>query len=348
MTDNNIHETSRNTKTARATQNPCGEAVARWLWDSRNCSNDRGITQFCSPLEGCIQKRWAKCTGKQAATIETLQTIHKAAFKASKASLKRPQSKRLQNRLVDTAKNRTANTKAFWPIVSAFRGLVCSLSYGLQLPKTREEGARTRRAGHRTVAKEGLASYKKKPVEPAEPSYWSMNAVLCFSQLFAALGRQKDKHQFNIAGTEETGSRPFLRSVFRRCATDLVCTSPFRTAISGWVILKHLYRCCWSIFQRVLSWFSTARWFTAGQKEDCVRGFPGVLTLNGSRPTPLNLIRSNRSGITASTVSLLTIFLMMYSHLRKQYVILSSIFVHKNFCYALSSKKPDLKYDSFH
>ena len=58
----------------------------------------------------------------------------------------------------------------------------------------------------------------------------------------------------------------------------------------------------------------------------------------------LNLIRSNRSGITASTASLLTIFLMMYSHLRGQYVILLSISVHRNLCYVRSSKKPGLSF----
>lgn len=348
MTDNNTHETNRNTKTARATQNPGGEAAARRPRDSRDCSNGRGIAQLRSALAGCLQKRRTKGTEEQAASIKAVQTVQKAAFKASKTSFERSRSKRLQNRLVDTAKSRTANKKTFWPIVSTFRSVVCPFSYGLELPKTREEGERTRRAGHRSVAKEGLASYKKKPVEPAEPSYWLMKAVLCFSQPFAAPGRQKARHLFNIAGTEETGCLLFPVSVFRRNVIGWVCTSLSRAAISGWMILRHLYRCFWNTFREVLSWFSTARWFTVGQKEDCVRGFPGVSTLNGSRPMPLNLIRSNRSGITVSTVTLPTIFLMMYRHLRRQYVILSSIFVHKNLCYVRSSKKLDLKYESFH
>lgn len=341
MTDNNIHETNRNTKTARAAQNPGGEAVARRPRDSRNCSNGRGIAQFCSSLEGCIQKRRTTSTEKQATSIKAMQTVQKAALKASKASLERPQSKRLQDRLVDTAKNRATDTKGFWPIVSTFRGLVCSFSYGLELPKTRKKGKRTRRAGHRSVAKEGLASYKKKPVEPAEPSYWSMKAVLCFSQPFAALGRQKARRPFTIAGTEGTDFRQFLLSAFLPSAGDWACTFPFRTATSGWMILRHLYRCFWNTFREALSWFSTAGRFTVGQKEDCVRGFRSVSILNGFQLMPLNLIRSNRSGITASTVTLPTISLMTYLHLRKQYVSLSTIFIHKNFCYVRSSKKLD-------
>ena len=341
MTDNSMHETNRNAKTARATQNPCCEAVAGWPRDSRNCSNGRGIAQFCSSLEGCVQKRRTTSTGKQAASVKAVQTVQQADLKASKASLERPQSKWLQDRLMDTAKNRSSDPKAFWPIVSAFRGVVCSFSHGLELPKTRKKGKGTRRAGHTTVAKEGLASYKKKPVEPAEPSHWSMKAVLCFSRQFVALGRLKGRHLFTIAGTGGTDFRQFLLSVFLPGAGDWTCTFPFRTATSGWMILRRLYGCFWSTFREVLSLFSTAGWFTVGQKEDCVRGFPGVSISNGFRLMPLNLIRSSRYGITASTATLRTISRMMYLHLRKPYVDLLIIFGHKNCCYVRSSKKLD-------
>jgi len=179
MTDNIIHETDRNTKTARASQNPGGEAVARWPWDSPNRSNGRGIAQLCSSLERCVQKRQTKSTGKQTASVKAMQTVRQATVKTSKASLKRPRSKWLQNRFVDTTKDRTDNKKAFWPIVPTLRGLVCSLSYGIELPKTREASQRTQQTSHRMLAKERLASYKKKPVEPAELLYRPMKAVLC-------------------------------------------------------------------------------------------------------------------------------------------------------------------------
>jgi len=348
MADNILHETNRYTKTARATQNTCGEAAPRRPRDSRNCSNARGIAQLCSSLEGCTQKRRTTSTGQQVASVKAMQTIREATLKTSKASFKRPQGKWLQNRLVDTTAYRSVDTETFRHKLSYRTCLANSPKAGLELPEARETCQRTRRTGHRILAKERLVSYKKKPVEPAEPSYWPMKAVLCLPQPFDVLGPQKDKHPFNTAGIEETDSRPSLRSVSRRCVTDLVCISPFRIAISGCMILKHLYRCCWSTFQRVLSWLSTAGWFIAGQKEDCVRGFPSVSILNGFQLMLLNLIRSNRFGITASTATLPTTFLMMYLHLRKLYVSLLSIFVHKNLCYIRSSKKPVLKYDSFH
>jgi hypothetical protein len=348
MADNIIHETNRYTKTARAAQNPCGEAAARWSWYSPDGSNGRSFTEFCRSLEGCVQKRWPKSTGKQTASVKAVQTIQKATLKVAETSLKRPKSQWLQNRLMDTAKDRTDNKKTFWPALSAFRGLVCSLSDGLELSETRKESQRTQRAGHSQLAEERLALYKKKPVEPAELPYWLMKAVLCCNRLSGEHGHLRDKRPFNIAGIEETASRPFLLSASLQNATSWGCISLSKTAISGWTILKLLYRCCWNIFQKVLSWFSTAGWFIAGQKEDCERGLPNVLRLNGFQLMPPILILSSRFGITASTAILPIIFLMMYWHLRKPYVSLSNIFVHKNLCYIRSLKKPDLKYDLFH
>src|SRR4030042_2057650 len=228
MADNIIHETNRHTKTARTAQNLCGETSSGRPRNSRNCSNDRGSPKVCNALEGCLQKRRAKSTGKQTASIKTMQAIRQTTVKTSKASFERPKSKWLQNRLVDTTAYRKADTQTFRYKLPYRTCLATSAKAGLELPETREAGQRTQRAGHRILAKKGLASYKKKPVERLKLPYWSMKAVLCLSQPFDALGRQKARHPFTIAGTEETDSRPFLRSVFRRCVTDLVCISPFR------------------------------------------------------------------------------------------------------------------------
>ena len=322
MADNNIHETDRNTKTARATQNPGREATAQRSWYSPNSSNRRGIAQLCRSLAGCLQKRRTKSTGKQTASIKALRVIRQAFVKTSKTSLKRPKSKWLQNRLVDATAYRKVDTQTFRYKLPYRTRLADSSENGLELPEAREAGKRTQRAGHRSVAKEGLAAYKKKPVEPAEPLYWSMKAVLCLPRQFAAPGHQRDKHLFNIVGREGIDFRRFLLSASLHNAIGWVCISLSRTATSGWMILRRLFRCCWNIFQKVLFWFLTARWFTVGQKEDCVSGFPCVSTLNGSRPMPLNLIRSNRSGITASTASLPIIFLTTYWNLKRPFLSL--------------------------
>jgi len=232
MTDNNIHQADRNTKTARATQVPCGKAAPGRPRNPRNGSNGRGIPKLCSSLDGCIQKL--------------------------------------------------------------------------------------------------------------------MKAVLCFNRPFGVPGCQEDKHPFNIAGTEETGSRLFLPSVYRHCVTDFVCISLFKTVISRWMILRHLYRSFWNTFREALSWFSTVGRFTVGWKEDSAGDFPGVSISDVFRLMLLNSIRPSKSGITASTTPLPTMFLMIYLNLKKVCVSLSSIFVHKKCYYVRSSRKLDLKYESFH
>ena len=348
MADNIIYETNRNTKTARTAQNPCSEVIAGWLRDSRNCSNDRSIPKLCGSVEGCLQKRRSKSTGKQTTSVKAMQAVRQTTFKASKASFKRPKSKWLQNRLVDFAAYRKIDTQTFWYKLPFLARLATPAKDRLELPETREARQRTQRAGNSQLAKEGLASYKKKHIKPAEPLYWSMKAVSCCNLQFGVLGHLRDKLPFNIAGIEETDSRQFLRSVSLRCITDLVCISLFRTAISAWMILKCLYRCCWNIFRRVLSLFSTAGWFTVGRKGDCVRGLPNVLTLNGFRHMLLSLIRSSRYGITASTANWPIIFPMTYWHLKKPFLNLSTTFIQKNTCYAHSSKRPGSVYNLFH
>ena len=341
MADNIIHETHRNTKAARATQKKGCRTPERQLQNPPNRSNRRGIPQLGCPLERRLQKIWPKCPKQQTASVKAMQTVQKTAFKTPNASFERPKSKRLQNRLVDTAKDCTDNKKTLRPILSAFRGLVYAWSDWLELSETTKTGKRTQRAGHSRLAKEGLATYKKKPKVAVKPSYLLMKAALCCNRLLGEHGRQKAKHLFNIAGAKEGVCRPFLLSVSLRGVGDWACISLSRTATSSWMILRHLFRCFWNIFPKVLCWFLTAGWFIAGQKEGCVRGFPCVLLLNGFRLMPQSLIRLSRSGITASTASLPTIFQMMCRCLKKPYVILSNIFVHKKVYYVRSSKKPD-------
>lgn len=163
MADNILHETNRNTKTARTAQNPCSETASGRPRSSRNCSNGRGIPQLCNSLEECVQKRRTKSIGKQTASIKAVQAIRQTSVKASKASVKRPKSKWLQNRLVDTTAYCKADTQAFWYRLPYRTCLATSAEDGLELSKAREASKRTQRAGHSQLAKEGLASYKKSP-----------------------------------------------------------------------------------------------------------------------------------------------------------------------------------------
>lgn len=183
MADNIIYETNRNSKTARKTQNLCNKSTAKRSRYSPDGSNGRGITKFRRSMAGCVQKGRTKSPGKQTASVKAVQTIQQATRQAARAPLESPNNIRLQNQLVDTAKDSTADKKTFWPVLSAFRSLVCSLADGMELSETGKQGIRTQRTGHRHLAKERLATYKKKPAGRVGPSYSLMKVVLCCNRL---------------------------------------------------------------------------------------------------------------------------------------------------------------------
>jgi len=92
MTDNNLHETYRNAKTARRAQDQGREVAARGPWNLRNSSNGRGISQLCWTLERCVRQRWETGTGKQAAPFTPMQAFQETTTKASKLLLKGPKA----------------------------------------------------------------------------------------------------------------------------------------------------------------------------------------------------------------------------------------------------------------
>jgi len=85
---------------------------------------------------------------------------------------------------MDAATYRKIDPETFRHKLSYHTRLANPPRAGLELSEAREAGQRTQRAGHIILAKERPASYKKKPIESAEPLYWPMKAALCFSQLY--------------------------------------------------------------------------------------------------------------------------------------------------------------------
>lgn len=348
MADNIIHEANRNAKTARATQKTGRRTVERRPGNPRNGSASRRIAQLRCSLEGCLQKRWTRGINQQAAPFKALQTVRKAAAKTSKAPLKRSEGQRLQNRVVDAAAYRGIDSETLRHKLPHIACLANPPKAGLELPEAAETCQRTRRKGHRSVAKGQVAGYKKTREERLKPSFWWMKAVLCFSRLYAEAGHRGVRHRLCTAGTGGTDCRSSRQSVFRPDAINLVCIliSRIRTFVS--MILCVSSRGFLPIFRKALFWFWTAGWFIAGLQGVLRRDFPDVSRLSGCLHMRQSLILLSRSGITASMASLPITFQRMYVSLRGLYVLLLTICVHKNPCCVLSSKKPVLKYDSFH
>lgn len=348
MADNNIHETNRNTKTTRTTQETGCTTNKQRPWNPPNRSTSRRIAQLGGTLERCLQKRWSGSISQQTTTLPTMQADRQTTTKTPKHTLKRPQSQWLQNRVVDAKENSPDNSKKFRSRLSTIRCLVHSFSSEVQLPKAREACQRTQRAGHRNLAKEALAKYKKTPEKAVEPSFCWMKAALCSSLWCVEPGPQEAKRHCFTAGKVTTSSRPLALSVFLPYVINWVCILISRIRTSALTILCFLSRTFWFTFPKVLFWFWIAGWCIAGVQDVCEDDLPGESSLNGCRLTHRSLIQLSRFGIIASIVTLPIIFRMMYMSFRKLFVLPSTICEHKNLCYVLSLRKLSLKYDSFH
>jgi len=348
MADNSIHETNRNTKTARATQEPGCTTAKQRPGNPRNCSASRLISQLCRPLERCLQKIRPQGIRQQTTASPAMQAFRKTACQIAKTASKRRQSQRLQNRVMDAKEDSSDNSQTFRRPLPTIRHLVHSFSSELELPKTREACQRTQRAGHRNLAKETLALYKKTLEEAVEQSFCWMKAVLCSSLWYVEPGPRKAKHPCFTTGKVMTNSRPLVLSVFLQYVISWVCILISRIRTSAPMILCFLSRSFLFTFQRVLFWFWIAGLCIAGAQDVCKRDFPSGLRLNGCQPMHRSLTLLSRSGITASIATWPIMFRKMYMSLRKLFVLPSSICVHENLCYVLSLRKLSLKYDSFH
>jgi len=348
MADNTIHETNRNTKTARATQETSCTIAKRRPWNPRNRSTSRRITQLGRTLERCLQKRRPRSVNQQTTTLPTMPSDRQTTAKTPKHTLKRRQSQRLQNRVVDAKENSSDNSEELRCRLSTIRCLVHSFSSALQLPKAGTACQRTQRAGHRNLAKGTLALYKKTPEKAVEPSFCWMKAALCSSLWCVEPGPQEAKRHCFTTGKVTTSSRPSALSVFRRFVINWVCILTSRIRTSALTILCFLSGNSLFIFQRVLFWFWTAGLCIAGAQYVCKEDLPGESGLNGCRLMRRSLIRWSRFGITASIATLPIIFRKMYMSLRKLFVLPSTICVHKNLYYVLSLRKPNSIYDLFH
>jgi len=348
MADNTIHETNRNTKTARATKETGCTIAEQRPGNPRNRSTSRRIPQLGGTLERCLQKRRTGSISQQTTTLPTMPADRQTTAKTPKHTLKRRHSQWLQNRVVDTKKNSSDNSEEFWCRLSTIRCLVHSFSSALQLPKAGTACQRTQRAGHRNLAKGALALYKKTHEKVVEPSFCWMKAALCSSLWFVEPGLQEAKRPCFTTGKVTTSSRPSALSVFLPYVINWVCILTSRIQTSVLTILCFLSGKFLFIFQRVLFWFWIAGLFIAGAQNVCKDDLPGASSWNGCRLMHRSLIQLSRSGITASMATFPIIFRMMYMSSRSLFVLPSTICVRKNLCYVLSLRKLNLIYDSFH
>ena len=342
-----MYETKRNSKGTSAASRASNSSAGRWLRNPRGCQDGWLFRQFGGAMARCSQKRWCQSPRTQTDTRSAKETFGQATSKVGSPAKQRPDSFRLQNELVDIGTYCSGNSEKVSCLLPSFASLANLEADGLQLPKARTQSPRTRRRANSHLAKERLASYKKKPEKAVKPSFCWMKAALCFSQLFDAPGPGKDKLPSIIAGTAVTDCRLFLPLRFRQNAGILGCISLFVTTTLLLMILRRLWQNCCRIFREGLSWLWIAGWYIAAAPKDC-RDDSAVLMWNGCRLMHRILIRSSRSGTAASIRTWLIIFPKILANLKRKFVNPSVICVPNNHYYDLFSKRLNLNYESFH
>src|SRR4030043_1053577 len=327
-----LYENKWNTSRTRTAAVSSHRTASKRLSSLRSCRHPRRFQSLDNAMEKTPPAEWSRRSEGQAASRPKTQIDRPSAQKTCGFAAERPKGTRFCHRFMDIKPSGSSGSQAVRGMLRPFRYLASAARGGVELSETRTAGKRAGRTGHRAMAQAGLAPYKKKPAEAAEPLYWLMKAVLCFSQSFVAPGLRKVKHLSNIAGTEEIGCLLFPQSVFPPNIIDWVCAFPFGIAILGWMILRNLLHSFWNALARVLSWFSLVGWSIDGRSEDCIRDFPNESVLNGFLLMRRNLIRLNRSGIGLSMLTLQIIFLRMWRSCAERYAVRCGIPVVSRNC----------------
>lgn len=342
-----MYETKRNSKGTPAASRASNSSAERRRWNPRGCPNSWLFRQFGGAMARCSQQRWDQSPRTQADTRSAKETFGQTMSKVRSSAKQRPDSFRLQNELVDVGTYCSGDSQKVSSLLPSFASLANPEADGLQLPKARTQSSRTRRTGNSHLAKERLASYKKKPEKAVKPLFCWMKAALCFSQLFGEHGLGKDKLPFIIAGTAGTGYRLFLPLRFRRDVGVWDCISLFVTTTLSLMILRHLWRNCLYIFHKVLPWLWIAGWFTVAVLRGCRDDLAGLMW-NGCLLMHRISIRSSRSGTAANIRTWPIIFLGILPNLERKFVNPSVICIPNNHYYDPFSKRLNLNYDVFH
>ena len=295
----------------------------------------------------CPQKRRGQSPRTQADTRSAEETFGQETAKVGSSAKQRPESFRLQNKLVDIGTHCNGDSQEVSGLLPSFASLANPEADGIQLPKARTQSSRTRRTGDSHLAKERLAQYKKKPEKAVKPLFCWMKAALCFSRLFGEPGLGKDKLPSITVGAAVTDCRLFLPLRFRRNAGIWDCILLFVTTILSPMILRRLWRSCCCIFREGLSWLWIAGWYIAAAPKDCIDD-SAALMWNGCRLMHRILIRSSRFGTAANIRTWPIIFPKILPNLEKKFVYPSIICVPNNHYYDPFSKRLNLNYDAFH
>lgn len=205
------------------------------------------------------------------------------------------------HRRVDAEAHRGTDPQAFRRTLPSRACLeVVAGRSGVELPKARAAGERTRRRWHRALEALQVAAYKKRHTDlvPIWP-FW-MKAASCSFPTSARRGHRGDEHHGSVIATDTTASRPFRSLPSRRGVSGSDClftftlpTSRPRRSSSSCVLCFDT-----SVAPSCCSGMADQSTGTLPSRHSCVR--IRVCTRNGFPRTPRNSIPMSSSGAKPS------------------------------------------------
>lgn len=183
-----LHETKRKCERIGSSAANCGKAPVARQGYLRSSRAGGGFTIFGAPMERSPEKRRRRCLKSEAPSGASMPSVEPAKKGVTENPSKRATCGRLFHRPVDLSAGGRSNRAELWGEISSRPRLAPVVCTGLELPKTRTSGPRTRRAGHCSLAKARLATYKKKRISREVASFSPMKAALCFSRYVAGRG----------------------------------------------------------------------------------------------------------------------------------------------------------------
>ena len=257
-----LHETKRQRKRIGSTPADCGKAAGK-QGHLRDSQAGRGFSLFGTPMERSSEQRWSGCSESQATSGTPMSPVQPTEKTVTENPSKRATCRWLRYRLMDLSASGRGNPAKLRGEIPSRPCLAPVAFAGLELPKTRAQGPRTRRSGHPTLATARLAAYKKKPITNGIASFLSMKLALCCSRYVAGHGPLKAKRLFNTTGIATTVSRSSLLSVSRRNGGVwgfTLISIPTISALSKWRYSSRRSAGTWA---EGLFWFWTVIAFTA-------------------------------------------------------------------------------------
>lgn len=323
------HETHRKPRSAREAEIESPRVVETRKVQSRGCSDAWNFPYVRPSLAQGISIQWQEWDKAPSHTRPSKSVVTQAKAKAKQTPASGSIGPRVFNRLVDAGTYRTVDSSAVWYRVPSSPCVAYPVKSGLELSKTRTQGAATKGERNRELEAASLAAYKKTLKSLAPTWYLKMKAGSCSLPMFAEPGHPKGKLLMYTTGLNKTKYPLSVRSLFRPFIKRCGSLFASEAEISPAVMLSNFFLICLNTYKGTSSFSGMeAPPIRASSLQRSLTNIPGFIRKD-SRLMPRNLIRWSISG-ARRMLRYLTELLSIFQNYRLNYINILAEYDHRN------------------